>query len=208
MRTQVLFAAAICGAMLASEGRAALIDFEDTTSGAVPESWLDQGRIAYEEEGFRFSITVTEDNEDNDTYFVPDGANEYLYHESAGVAFTIVAIGGESFTFSPFEAFTFDDTALLDLTGQKAGGGTVSYTTSVSNGVFQPIVLLGDWTNLQQVDIVRRTTGEGGSTNAGYDNFNLQIDEAVPEPGTLVLWSLGALGCALARQKRARRRLA
>lgn len=206
MRTWKFLATIACFALLAAPGHAAVVDFDAATPGA----WADLLITTYDEAGFRFSVT---NEEAPFTYFFPDVVGNYLYQDQDGLALTITAVGGQSFTFVSFATFSASAPTLLDLTGNLTGGGTIDQIVTVnsdSSTAMQTILLGSAWTNLDSVVISRRNnSGEGDSTDFGYDNFNLQIDEAaVPEPGTLVLWSLGALGCALAGQKRARRRLA
>jgi hypothetical protein len=37
---------------------------------------------------------------------------------------------------------------------------------------------------------------------ASFGGVSLQFSEAVPEPATLTIWGLGAIGCALAAYRR------
>jgi hypothetical protein len=199
MRTYVLIAATVFGAMLTSQGRAAVIDFQGTTPG----SWLDQTITYYDEDGFRVSIAA---DQSENTLFVRDGSNDFLFQQVDAVAIEIKAVGGESFTFTSFQAFSPEPPAILKLTGYKVSGEVIEVET-VSSITFAPITLEGDWTNLQKVEIVRIEV-EGSIRDVGYDNFNLEIEAAaVPEPTTLTLWGLGVLGCALAARRRASKRL-
>jgi hypothetical protein len=90
------------------------------------------------------------------------------------------------------------DATFKDLT---AGVSALSQGVEGQGGVFRITNPFGS-TVISQLELLAFANGGSGSTNSSFGLVSLVYNTPIPEPGTLVLVGLGALGLGLARRGR------
>jgi hypothetical protein len=111
--------------------------------------------------------------------------------------------GGGLFSLTSLDAATAFErfSGSIEITGNLAGGGTISQTISVTD-TFTNFVLNPGFTNLVSVQFRDPISGDF-LTTPGFSLDNLVVDvTAVPEPGTLVL--VGGAFVAIGMRRRLR----
>jgi hypothetical protein len=142
------------------------------------------------------------------TTYPSNGTDWLLNDDPRGTTFT--PIGGSTFSLQSFDATEywegFAGLSGISVTGNQLGGGvlTASFTTAPraidTLPQFQTFNLDSTWVDLTSVTILQ------AQSKMALDN--VRVNEvstgAVPEPATLTIWGLGALGCAGAGYRRRR----
>lgn len=89
--------------------------------------------------------------------------------------------------------------------GLTSGVSTLSQGVEGQGGIFRILNPFGS-TALTQLELIAFANGGSGSANSSFGLVSLDYTTtAIPEPGTLSLVGLGALGIALVRRRRASR---
>ncbi len=130
----------------------------------------------------------------------PDNGSDYLLNDSsAGI--TISKLSAGTFSVQSFDASEWyvDNTRNQDLQaiGVLSGGGTVTQTfITDSVFAFETFTLSSSFTNLTSFSLI-----DNDSVMA-WDNIVVDQQATVPEPTSLAVFGLGALGLVASRRRR------
>jgi len=195
--------AAACATLLAVSAQAAVVTFDD-----VPSNFA----VSFPADGFIWTTSASgwgmfgpgsgaccSVNYNGTQSFFADG-------DRAGNAqTTMTAIGGGTFSIGALDAgiyWTGLGADTLVVTGQLAGGGSVSQTLNIGES-WQHFVLSG-FSDVTSVTFSDGTSGGFGSAPGfGIDNIDLSPTTAVPEASSLalVLAGLAMVGTAARRRR-------
>jgi hypothetical protein len=205
--------AAVGMALFATSGRAAIITFEDVAVAAGTDST--DGDIL--SGGFTFDSLTNHSHRSNNTLVggVANGTTLYATDNFLNPTTTTMHVGGGIFTLNSFEIgehiFAANGSAsAVTVTGNLFGGGTISTVVNLDgtfNGPAAPNdlqLVTVNWTNL--VSVTFQATAGAGDLGFSLDNITVNEASAVPEPSTLAIFSLGALGIAAGGLRRAQRK--
>lgn len=182
---------------------AGMVNFEDLAV-AVGTNSIGGDRTSG---GFFFNSSTDHTHLTNNSFGGNSGSTFMVIDNNDGVNTMLMSkVGGGAFSFVGFDLGEWDTPATqVTVTGNIVGGGTVQEVFNLDgilsiNGSnsFQSFLVGSGWNNLSSVSFL--ATGGSGNKDFGLDN--ILVDPAsVPEPASLALLSLGALGLALRRRK-------
>lgn len=189
-----------CGVAIATPATAVTIDFEGT--GVASGSEI-SGVLPYTESGFELVNGTTGSGNlisgSANLAYTLNGSDFFGWIEGANVIL-------QSSSATPFSILSFDGAPLFDVdllvefqvSGTFSGGGTISDTFNIADGIWTTFLFDASWVNLDSVSFTA-----GG--NAAFDNIVLDTTVTpVPLPAALPLFAggLGLLGLFGWRRKR------
>jgi hypothetical protein len=199
--TRTVAALFAVGLVVAPAAHATVIDFESIPDGgfacfgggcAFPDSPFVEDGFVLTAEGFASWDT------DNLSYT----GSRALFNDFIGDPTFLTVSGGGAFTLSSIdlsEAYFTGGPVSVTFVGTRSNSSTLSVTFAL-DGVFgnETFVFSAAWTDLVSV------SWNQDPEFHQFDNIVVEAAGAVPEPGPLTLFGLGALSLGLAARRRAR----
>jgi hypothetical protein len=149
--------------------------------------------------GFTDSVNTSRNNNGTDGLVLGNGSTLTINPIAPGMTFDFISFGAvDLHPGSPFGP----GFASHQVTGYLSGGGTVVANFDLVNDQFQTFNLPGTFVSLESVQI-------RGALNLDsvLDTMVFQT-AAVPEPASIAMWGIGAIGAMCARRKRQQKNLA
>ena len=193
----------LAAATLASNAQATVLNFNNTSTGALSSS-------GYTSNGFSFTgslFLIGSEGYPDASNYAYNGSDYLMYYNPVKLTSSTGAFSLNSIDLAQWA--DFNNVTAATLTGIKVGGGTVSKVLTLGVGTNNANTSGNDFTTfaLSGFDnLASLTFTRNGSYYMAMDNLVLNASSnVVPEPASLALMGLALAGVAAARRRAAKR---